>query len=138
MTRRSVGAGSASYVGTRLGTEGIAVILRTVLRAADITPELPEELRGKVELAVRTNDATEFLFLINRTNKQVEIPALSTGSSPIGSSRNQPVRADVLAPREVRVLRKPLTRGLRSPAPWSTPKPASPADVVSPPAQIKT
>ena len=138
VTRRSVGAGSASYVGTRLGTEGIAVILRTVLRAADITPELPEELRGKVELAVRTNDATEFLFLINRTNKQVEIPALSTGSSPIGSSRNQPVRADVLAPREVRVLRKPLTRGLRSPAPWSTPKPASPADVVSPPAQIKT
>ena len=122
VTRRSAGVGSATYVGTRLGPEGIAAILQGMLRAADITPELPEQVRGKVELAVRASADTEFLFLINRTDRQVEIPALPMGSSPIGIERGHPPLANWLAAREVLVLRRARTKADPCPAPWSSPQ----------------
>ncbi|MCM4080245.1 beta-galactosidase [Paractinoplanes hotanensis] len=72
ITRREVGDGSAAYVSTRLGPDGLALVLGDLLARAGVTSELPAELRGKVELAVRG----ETRFVINRTDDPVDITAL--------------------------------------------------------------
>ena len=73
VTRRPVGAGSASYVSTRLGPEGLGVILGELAARAGVTSDLPAELRGRVEVARRG----DFRFVINRTDEPVDISALS-------------------------------------------------------------
>jgi beta-galactosidase len=72
VTRRPVGAGSASYVSTRLGAEGLSPVLSTLLDRAGVHSDLPPALRGKVELAQRGS----FRFVVNRTNDQLDITAL--------------------------------------------------------------
>ncbi|GAA1652429.1 hypothetical protein GCM10009828_097020 [Actinoplanes couchii] len=72
VTRRAVGEGSASYVSTRLGPAGLAPVLDDLLPAAGVDSELPPELRGRVELAVRGRAR----FLINRTDQPVDLSSL--------------------------------------------------------------
>jgi beta-galactosidase len=84
VTRHPFGAGSAGYVSTRLGPDGIAPVLAEFLSRAGVTSELPPDLRGRVELAVRD----DIRFLINRTDAPVDL-------GPDGR----------LAPRGVAVLR---------------------------------
>jgi beta-galactosidase len=72
VTRRAVGAGSATYVSTRLGAAGIVPVLGDLLDRAGVTSELPADVRGRVELAVRG----DFRFLINRTDEPVEVSGL--------------------------------------------------------------
>ncbi|WP_203780450.1 beta-galactosidase [Paractinoplanes rishiriensis] len=84
VTRHPFGAGSAGYVSTRLGPDGITPVLAEFLSRAGVTSELPPDLRGRVELAVRDN----VRFLINRTDDPIDL-------GPDGR----------LAPRGVAVLR---------------------------------
>jgi beta-galactosidase len=72
VTRRAVGGGSAAYVSTRLGPEGIAPVLGDLLERAGVHSELPAELRGRVELTVRGDHR----FVINRTAEEIDIAAL--------------------------------------------------------------
>ena len=72
ITRRTAGRGSAAYVSTRLGPEGLVPVLGDLLDRAGVTSELPAELRGRVELAVRGGTR----FLINRTDEPVDLTAL--------------------------------------------------------------
>ncbi|AGL17864.1 beta-galactosidase [Actinoplanes sp. N902-109] len=94
ITRRTAGRGSAAYVSTRLGPDGLAPVLAELLERAGIGSELPQELRGRVELAIRG----EFWFLINRTAEPVELTGLD-GEVLHG-------RADLIEPRGVTVLRR--------------------------------
>ncbi len=74
ITHRPVGArGSASYVSTRLGPAGLAPLIDELASAAGLESELPERLRGAVELAVRRNDSDEFWFLVNLSGEPVEV-----------------------------------------------------------------
>ena len=66
------GTGSAAYVSTRLGPDGLAPVLGDLLARAGVTSELPAELRGQVELAVRGDTR----FVINRTEEPVDLSAL--------------------------------------------------------------
>ncbi|RSM48441.1 beta-galactosidase [Actinoplanes sp. ATCC 53533] len=95
ITRRTAGAGSAAYVSTRLGPDGLAPVLRDLLDRAGLDSELPAELRGRVELAVRG----DFWFLINRTAEPVELTGLA-GEVLHGTP-------GLLEPRGVAVLRRP-------------------------------
>ncbi len=88
VTRREVGEGSAAYVSTRLGPGGLAVILDDLLGPAGVASELPPELRGPVELAIRGTTR----FLINRTAGPVDLSPLA-GAPP------------TLPPRGVVILR---------------------------------
>ena len=72
VTRRAVGAGSASYVSTRLGPAGIVPVLSELLERAGVPGDLPAHLRGRAELAVRAG----MRFLINRTDEPLEISGL--------------------------------------------------------------
>jgi beta-galactosidase len=69
VTRRAVGSGSAAYVSTRLGPSGVAVVLGDLLERAGVTSELPEELRGRIELARRG----DLRFLLNRTDEPIDL-----------------------------------------------------------------
>ncbi|MEQ3552029.1 beta-galactosidase [Pseudonocardia nematodicida] len=94
VTRRAIGAGgSATYVSTRLADR--APLLRRLLDAAGIVPELPGELCGRVELIRREG----FRFLVNRTDTPVELAPLGEIESLAG------LPTTTLPPRAVTVLR---------------------------------
>ncbi len=76
VTRRRVGDGSAAYVSTRLGPAGLTPLLDRLLGAAGVESELPEPLRGRVELAIRENADGCFWFLVNRTDDPVDVAAV--------------------------------------------------------------
>ncbi|MFI7543936.1 beta-galactosidase [Actinoplanes sp. NPDC049599] len=95
ITRRAAGAGSAAYVSTRLGPDGLAPVLADLLGRAGVPSELPPGLRGRVELAVRG----DFWFLINRTAEPVDLTGLP-GEVLHGAP-------GVLEPRGVVVLHRP-------------------------------
>jgi beta-galactosidase len=86
ITRRAVGAGSAAYVSTRLGPDGVAPVLADLLTRAGVRSELPPALRGRVELTVRAGAR----FVINRTDEPLDLTDLG---------------GDTLEPRGVAVLR---------------------------------
>lgn len=109
VTRRPTGGGSAAYVSTRLGVEGLKSLLPRLLAPAGVDSELPASARGSVELTVRSGAAGRFLFVVNRTDGTVPLPDLG-GEVLVGATA--PAGADggpVLGPREVAVLRQPAT-----------------------------
>ena len=95
ITRRAAGAGSAAYVSTRLGPDGLTPLLADLLDRAGVGSELPAELHGQVELAVRG----DFWFLINRTAEPIELTGVD-GEVLHGTP-------GLLEPRGVAVLRRP-------------------------------
>ncbi|MEU3276069.1 beta-galactosidase [Streptomyces antibioticus] len=105
ITRRSTGAGSASYVSTRLGVEGLRALLPRFLEPAGVRSELPEDVRGSVELTVRAGARGRFLFLVNRTDGTVPVAGLA-GEVLTGGTAGAD-GALVLGPREVAVLHQP-------------------------------
>ncbi len=105
VTRRAVGKGSAGYVATRLGAEGLQPVLKHFAEAAGLSPELPTELTGAVELVLRAGANEEFAFVINRTDAVVDASAVQ-GAVISGSGEPGSVK---LGPREVAVLRRPLS-----------------------------
>ncbi|WP_405669520.1 beta-galactosidase [Streptomyces sp. NBC_00055] len=106
VTRRAVGQGSAAYVSTRLGTEGLTALLPKLLASAGVGSELPDGLRGHVELIVRRDGHSRYLFLVNRTDATVPVTGLA-GDLLIGRTGDDD--ALVLSPRGVAVLRQPAT-----------------------------
>ncbi|MGY0022394.1 beta-galactosidase [Streptomyces sp. YJ-C3] len=103
VTRRRTGRGSAAYVSTRLGADGLAALLPGLLAPAGVSSELPAEARGSVETAVRRDGESRYLFLVNRSDEPVELPGI-TGDVLVGP---EPGDALVLPSREVAVLRQP-------------------------------
>ncbi|MFF7653075.1 beta-galactosidase [Streptomyces sp. NPDC007983] len=106
VTRRAVGGGSAAYVSTRLGPDGLTGLLPGLLAPAGVGSELPAAARGSVELAVRHGGGSRYLFLVNRTDATVPLTGLA-GEPLIGGGADD--GALILAPRGVEVLRQPAT-----------------------------
>ncbi|MFE6494267.1 beta-galactosidase [Streptomyces sp. NPDC057748] len=103
VTRRTAGDGSAAYVSTRLGVEGLTALLPELLAPAGVTSELPDGAQGVVELAVRRDAGSRYLFLVNRSDAPVPLPGV-TGELLVGPALEGGL---VLPPREVAVLRQP-------------------------------
>ncbi|MFE3247161.1 beta-galactosidase [Streptomyces sp. NPDC059209] len=104
VTRRTAGRGSAAYVSTRLGVNGLAGLLPELLAPAGVVSELPVPLRGIVEQVVRRDAGSRYLFLVNRTDGPVPLTGV-TGE--ILTGRTDADGVPVLGPREVAVLRQP-------------------------------
>jgi len=105
VTRRTWAGGSAAYVSTRLGPDGITRVLPELLAGAGVESELPPATRGKVELAVRTDGVVDYWFLINRTDAEVTCASLEgvrLGDEPGDAG------TVILGPHEVVVLRRPV------------------------------
>ncbi|WP_338694148.1 beta-galactosidase [Streptomyces sp. Q6] len=103
VTRRTTGRGSAAYVSTRLGADGLATLLPQLLAPAGVDSELPESARGSVELVVRRDADSRYLFLVNRSEESVPLPGVA-GDVLVGRETGDD--GIVLAPREVLVLRR--------------------------------
>ncbi|MFH8739292.1 MULTISPECIES: beta-galactosidase [unclassified Streptomyces] len=103
ITRRGTGRGSATYVSTRLGADGLTVLLPELLAPAGVTSELPEHARGLVEHAVRRDAEHRYLFLVNRSDEQVALPGLTGDVLVAPRTEGDGL---VLAPRQVAVLRQ--------------------------------
>ena len=102
ITRRTLpGAGSAAYVSTRLGRR-LGPLLARLLDAAGVHSELPAAARGRVELAVRVNDAGVYWFLVNRTDQPVVMP-MTAGQILVGGGETGTV---TLAARGVAVIHR--------------------------------
>jgi beta-galactosidase len=104
VTRRPTGQGSAAYVSTRLGADGLTALLPKLLDPAGVHSELPDDARGSVELIVRRSADSRYLFLVNRTDETVPLTGL-TGDLLVG--RTDDDGTVVLSPRDVAVLRQP-------------------------------
>ncbi|MGW4473366.1 beta-galactosidase [Nonomuraea sp. NPDC004354] len=107
VTTRPFGPGSASYVSTRLGPEGLGPVLSRLLAFSGVRPELPAAVAGAVELAIRTGGDADYWFLINRTDRSVAVGDVA------GEVVQAPCLAPglTLAPRQVCVLRRPHEPG---------------------------
>ncbi|MEV0146236.1 MULTISPECIES: beta-galactosidase [unclassified Nonomuraea] len=103
ITTRPVGTGSASYVSTRLGPEGLRPVLALLLATSGVRSELPAAVAGAVELAVRAGADADYWFLINRTDESVVVDGVA------GEVLRGPCLAagPTLGPRQVCVLRRP-------------------------------
>lgn len=104
VTRRPTGGGSATYVSTRLGVEGLTSLLPRLLERAGVESELPAGARGLIEPVVRRSAEGRFLFLVNRTDDTVVVRGLD-GEVLVGTTGVDGVLT--LGPRAVAVLRQP-------------------------------
>ncbi|MFC7246241.1 beta-galactosidase [Catellatospora aurea] len=102
VTRRTTGEGSAAYVSTRLGAQGLTAVLDKLATAAGVTSELPPDSRGDVELTVRRRGGERFAFLINRTDQTVTVSGLP---GELLAGARGPQGELPLPPRGVRVVR---------------------------------
>jgi beta-galactosidase len=73
ITSRSHGKGSAIYVSTRLNVKGLVSLLPEILQKAAVKSQLPQSLRASVEQVIRTDGKTEWNFIINRFDKEVDV-----------------------------------------------------------------
>ncbi|MFJ9041687.1 beta-galactosidase [Streptomyces sp. NPDC102406] len=105
VTRRSTGRGTAAYVSTRLGVDGLTTLLPDLLAPAGVDGELPAHARGAVETVVRRDADHRYVFLVNRSDEAVALPGV-TGEVLVGPD---PGDGFVLPPREVAVLRQPAS-----------------------------
>ncbi|GAA4724905.1 beta-galactosidase [Isoptericola chiayiensis] len=106
ITRRPVGRGSAAYVATRLGREGLVPVVERMLSEAGVTSELQAPLRGNVELTVRRREDAAFWFLVNRTDRALPLAGVD-GEVLASTGAGDDAGPDHLQPRGVVVLRRP-------------------------------
>ena len=110
VTRRASGRGSAGYVSARFGSEGLRPLARRFADLAGVATDLPADLVGKVELAVRTTGEEDFWFLINRTEEDLE---LRIDGNPL-SGIDMTGAAATLTARGVAVLRREPARAAQA------------------------
>ncbi|NEY32231.1 beta-galactosidase [Streptomyces sp. PRKS01-65] len=72
VTRHRLGEGTAWYVSTRLGAEGLDAVLDRAARDARIAPRA--ELPRDVEVVRRTGESGSYLFAINHTASDAKVP----------------------------------------------------------------
>ncbi|GGS31829.1 beta-galactosidase [Streptomyces griseoviridis] len=75
VTRRTVGRGAAWYVAARPDERGVDRLVRALLDEAGVTPEVPGLPAGVEAVRRHRADGTRYLFLLNHTAEDVEVPA---------------------------------------------------------------
>ncbi|MGC2999906.1 beta-galactosidase [Streptomyces sp. G35A] len=85
VTRNRLGTGTAWYVSTRLGSEGIGTLLDRVVEDARTAPRagLPRD----VEVVRRAGESGTFLFAINHTGTDAEVPLDASGTELLTGER---------------------------------------------------
>lgn len=84
VTTVSRGQGTATYVSCDLDGASRARQLVRLAERAHIDSELPAALRGDVELSIRTDGATDLLFLRNRAGVAIDIASMGDARVVVG------------------------------------------------------
>ncbi|GAA4945268.1 hypothetical protein GCM10023238_09330 [Streptomyces heliomycini] len=85
VTRHRLGEGAAWYVSTRLGAEGLAALIGRAAEDARIAPRA--DLPRDVEVVRRTGESGAFLFAINHTDADAEVPLDTPGTELLTGER---------------------------------------------------
>ncbi|CAM5481408.1 Beta-galactosidase OS=Streptomyces griseomycini OX=66895 GN=FHS37_003712 PE=3 SV=1 [Streptomyces griseomycini] len=85
VTRHRLGEGTAWYVSTRLGAEGLDALLGRAIEDTRLTPRA--DLPRDVEVVRRTGESGTFLFAINHTAGDAEVPLDTTGTELLTGER---------------------------------------------------
>lgn len=85
VTRHRLGEGSAWYVSTRLGAEGLDTLLGWAVEDTGITPRA--DLPRDVEVVRRTGESGTFLFVINHTAGDTKVPLDNPGTELLTGER---------------------------------------------------
>jgi beta-galactosidase len=78
ITRHKYGKGIGFYLGTQLEADGIDWLLGLVCTEAEIN-SVVQNLPAGVEALRRSKDGNTWLFLLNHTNRRIQIPLEATG-----------------------------------------------------------
>ncbi|WP_424922264.1 beta-galactosidase [Streptomyces sp. wa53] len=76
VTRNSAGRGHAWYVATRPDDDGVAGVVDALLAEAGVTPAVAGLPQGVEAVRRHGDDGSSFLFVINHTTHDVDVPAL--------------------------------------------------------------
>jgi beta-galactosidase len=85
VTRHRLGGGTAWYVSTRLGADGLDAVLAAASADAGIAPRdgLPQD----VEVVRRSGESGTYLFALNHTGADAEVPLETSGTELLGGTR---------------------------------------------------
>ncbi|WP_165869521.1 beta-galactosidase, partial [Streptomyces barkulensis] len=78
VTRNRLGGGTAWYVSTRLGPDGLDAVLAAACADAGIAPR--EEIPHGVEVVRRSGEPGTYLFALNHTGADVQVPLEASGT----------------------------------------------------------
>ncbi|MET9594342.1 beta-galactosidase [Streptomyces sp. NPDC006516] len=103
VTRNDAGRGSAWYVATRPDDEGVAGIIGACLAEAGVAPVVAGLPEGVEAVRRHADDGSSFLFVINHTERAVEVPAegreLLSGQDAVGRVTVPPLESVVVHER---------------------------------------
>lgn len=85
VTRHRLGEGTAWYVSTRLGTDGLDAVLGRAAEDARIAPRT--DLPHDVEVVRRTGESGTFLFAVNHTAADAKVPLDTSGTELLTGER---------------------------------------------------
>lgn len=85
VTRHRLGEGTAWYVSTRLGTEGLDTLLGRAAEDAAIAPRA--DLPHDVEVVRRSGETGSYLFAINHTTTDAKVPLETSGTELLTGER---------------------------------------------------
>ncbi len=85
VTRHRLGEGAAWYVSTRLGTDGLAIVLARAAEDAGVPPR--HDLPHDVEVVRRSGESGRFLFAINHSAADAKVPLEAPGTELLTGER---------------------------------------------------
>jgi beta-galactosidase len=85
VTRHRLGGGTAWYVSTRLGADGLDAVLAAASADAGIAPR--DGLPRDVEVVRRSGESGTYLFALNHTGADAEVPLEGSGTELLGGTR---------------------------------------------------
>ncbi|MGA5362458.1 beta-galactosidase [Streptomyces purpurascens] len=85
VTRHSLGEGTAWYVSTRLGTDGLDTLLGLAIEDARLAPRA--DLPRDVEVVRRTGESGTYLFAVNHTGSDTKVPLEALGTELLTGER---------------------------------------------------
>ncbi|PNG17496.1 beta-galactosidase [Streptomyces cahuitamycinicus] len=102
VTRHRLGEGTAWYVSTRLGVDGLGALLGRAGEDAGIPPRA--DLPRDVEVVRRTGESGTYLFAVNHTGSDAEVPLEAPGTELLtGDRATGPLSVPAGAVRVVRL-----------------------------------
>jgi beta-galactosidase len=85
VTRHRLGEGTAWYVSTRLGAEGLHALLDRAIEDAGVSPRA--DVPRDVEVVLRTGESGSHLFVINHTASDAKVPLEGPGTELLTGER---------------------------------------------------
>jgi beta-galactosidase len=85
VTRRTVGAGSATYVATLLDAEALETLVGSIAEHAGVRSRLDPAVQGRVELVSRESATHTYTFLFNHAQEELTVTGLD-GTDMLGGS----------------------------------------------------